>query len=277
MRRHSRGSLAGCQAPELSQFHGQGCAPDRLARSSESHLATVPICTETPSTLTHPAANTCAGLLAALCCATSGPLLVESPASMLCAVPVWQTAVPLRQPFVVAFGAALSGVCLHRYYILTWTVITSILDLHSSQFVRLLLFSTAILLPTLSELVVKWLLSELEYKLLKTSPKPCEFCLASWSGALTQIWMRTYFEADLLWARGLSRWLPEDNRREGPSLTSISALKQTYPYEWTPGWKRQHGFTPVVDSAASTWYVCLHLDKQIQTHMPVLQELWPSK
>lgn len=80
--------LAGCQAPELCHSCGQGCAPDRLATTSEGHLATVPICTETPSTLTHPAANTCAGLLAALPCATSGSQLVEPPASMVHAAPL---------------------------------------------------------------------------------------------------------------------------------------------------------------------------------------------
>lgn len=42
-------------------------------------------------------------------------------------------AVAIGQPFIVAFGAALSVVCLHGYYMLAWMMTTSILNLSSSK------------------------------------------------------------------------------------------------------------------------------------------------
>lgn len=82
--------LAGCQAPDLCHSFVVRAVPqtDWSEHQRVGHLATVPICTETQNTLTNPSANTCAGLLAALPCATSGPLLVEPPANVVHAAPL---------------------------------------------------------------------------------------------------------------------------------------------------------------------------------------------
>lgn len=64
-------------------------------------------------------ANTGARLLAALPYVTSGRLLVEPSVNVVhVASPPGKPAVAIRQPFIVAFGAVLSVVCLHRYYTL---------------------------------------------------------------------------------------------------------------------------------------------------------------
>lgn len=204
---------------------GQGCAPDRLATTSEGHSATVPICTETPSTLTHPAANTCTGLLAALHCGTSGPLLEESPASMVHAAPLLT-----NQPFVVAFGAPLSGVTYYRHCtdITCWPELALLPFLISTARRVCETFTLQHCNPAAYIISISCKMASLRGEIQicsKHHSNPANFCLASWSGTLIQVWIGTYFEADLLWARGLSRWLPEGNRGEGPTLTSLSAPK----------------------------------------------------